>query len=133
VWLQVGAALSPEAQRQRGASGSAACATPVGSTPVRQRLSYNALLTSTSSTGSASGGPGSGIAGSAAGVQEVGAGHLAALSGSGSSLELVCGSRQALALYAGDDGEAAALPPDWQRLYADRDMRVRHRVQGGWG
>lgn len=100
---------------------------------MRQRLSYNALLTSTSSTGSASGGPGSGIAGSAAGVQEVGAGHLAALSGSGSSLELVCGSRQALALYAGDDGEAAALPPDWQRLYADRDMRVRHRVQGGWG
>jgi hypothetical protein len=57
-------------------------------------------------------------------VQEVGAGHLAVLSGSGSSLELVSASRQALAMYAGDEAEAAALPPDWQRLYADRDLRV---------
>lgn len=70
---------------------------------------------------------GSGAAGTSAGVQpaaEVGAGHLAVLPGSGSSLELVSGSRQALAMYAGDEGEARGLPPDWQRLYADRDLRV---------
>jgi len=124
--VQVGAALSPEAQRQRGASGSCSYATPVGTTPVRQRLSYNNMLSTGSNSGSNAGALGSGPAGGAsAGVQEVGAGHLAVLPGSGSSLELVSASRQALAMYAGDEAEAAALPPDWQRLYADRDLRVR--------
>lgn len=122
---QVGAALSPEAQRQRGASGSCSYATPVGTTPVRQRTSFNNMLNTGSS--SASGAAGAGAA-SSAGVQEVGAGHLAVLPGSGSSLELVSASRQALAMYAGDEAQAAALPPDWQRLYADRDMRVSDRL-----
>lgn len=123
---QVGAALSPEAQRQRGASGSCSYATPVGTTPVRQRTSFNNML-NTGSSSSASGAAGAGAA-SSAGVQEVGAGHLAVLPGSGSSLELVSASRQALAMYAGDEAQAAALPPDWQRLYADRDMRVSDRL-----
>lgn len=120
---QVGAALSPEAQRQRGASGSCSYATPVGGASIRQRLSYSSMLnTAGSSSNSAT--AGSGAAGTSAGVQEVGAGHLAVLPGSYSSLELVSGSRQALAMYAGDEGEARGLPPDWQRLYADRDLRV---------
>jgi hypothetical protein len=123
---QVGAALSPEAQRQRGASGSCSYATPVGTTPVRQRTSFNNML-NTGSSSSTSGAAGAGAA-SSAGVQEAGAGHLAVLPGSGSSLELVSASRQALAMYAGDEAQAAALPPDWQRLYADRDMRVSDRL-----
>lgn len=129
VLLQVGAALSPEAQRQRGASGSCSYATPVGTTPVRQRMLYNNML-STGSNSSNTGTAGSGAPGSSAGVQEVGAGHLAVLPGSGSSLELVSASRQALAMYVGDEAEAAALPPDWQRLYADRDIRVSRGREG---
>jgi hypothetical protein len=58
-------------------------------------------------------------------VQEVGGGQLAVLPGSGSSLEAVAGSRQALAMYAGEEGEAGRLPKDWQRLHKDRDLRVR--------
>lgn len=86
-------------------------------------MSFN-MLNPTSSSSSYTGTAGSGAPGTSAGVQEVGAGHLAVLPGSGSSLELVSASRQALAMYAGDEAEAAALPPDWQRLYADRDLRV---------
>jgi len=56
--------------------------------------------------------------------REQGAGHLQLLAGSGCSLELVAGSRQALAVYAGDEDEASRLPRDWQRLHRDRDMRV---------
>lgn len=109
--------MSPEAQRQRGASGSS-YTTPVYGTPGRQRLSFG------SGPGGA-GGPGSAGGAAAGGVQELGSGGLAQLGGCGSSLALVAASRQALALYAGGDGEASRLPRDWQRLHKDRDMRVR--------
>jgi hypothetical protein len=66
-----------------------------------------------------------GGAGAGQTVQEVGGGQLAVLPGSGSSLELVAGSRQALVMYAGEEGEAGQLPKDWQRLHKDRDLRVR--------
>lgn len=119
LMIQVGSALSPEAQRQRGASGSYSYTTPAGNTAARQRLSFTNVTSSSSNT--------VGVAGpvsTSAGVQEVGAGHLALLPGSGSSLELVSAGRQALAMYAANESEAAALPPDWQRLYGDRDLRV---------
>jgi hypothetical protein len=118
---QVGGALSPAAQRLRGASGSNAA---TGTTPVRQRLSLNQGQPGGNSTG--------GAVGSSAGtgvVLEVGAGGLALLAGSSSSLEAVSTSRAALAMYAGADGDADGLPHDWARLYADRDLRVR---QCGW-
>lgn len=118
VNFQVAAALSPEAQRQRGASGSCSYVTPVHSTP-RQRYSHllsSGQSTALSMTPSAAGG--------GLGVHEMGAGQLQALPGSGSSLELVAGSRQALAMYAGDESERANLPRDWQRLHRDRDLRV---------
>ncbi|WIA14831.1 hypothetical protein OEZ85_001550 [Tetradesmus obliquus] len=119
VVMQVGAALSPEAQRQRGASGSCSYATPVQGTPGRQRFS---MLQGGSSTG---GGLNATPGGAGAGqtVQEVGGGQLALLPGSGSSLEAVAASRQALAMYAGEEGEAGRLPKDWQRLHKDRDLR----------
>lgn len=66
-----------------------------------------------------------GGAGAGQTVQEVGGGQLALLPGSGSSLEAVAASRQALAMYAGEEGEAGRLPKDWQRLHKDRDLRVR--------
>ncbi|KAF8056396.1 MAP3K12 [Scenedesmus sp. PABB004] len=121
VVMQVGSALSPEAQRQRGASGSS-YATPVHVTPGRQRLSYNQQMHGGSAGGSLSVTPGGG-GGAGLGVHEVGGGGLAVLPGSGTSLELVAASRQALAVYAGDDDEAARLPRDWQRLHKDRDLR----------
>lgn len=116
---QVGAALSPEAQRQRGASGSYSYATPLHNTPVRR---YNQVMPGSQGatlqvTPSAAGAAGSG-------VQEVGAGHLQVLLGSSSSLEQVAHSRQALAMYAADESEAANLPKDWQRLHKDRDLKV---------
>lgn len=62
------------------------------------------------------------------GVHEMGAGQLQVLPGRGSSLELVAASRQALAMYAGDESERANLPRDWQRLHRDRDLRVSSRL-----
>lgn len=122
---QVGSALSPEALRQRGASGSCSHAyhpaTPVLSTPGRHRYSGQQLQGSQVSTLSST----PATAGTAGlGVQEMGAGQLQELLGSGGSLEIVAGSRQALAMYAGNEIEAARLPRDWQRLHKDRDLRV---------
>eukprot|EP00879_Flechtneria_rotunda_P010050 GHRR01010508.1.p1 GENE.GHRR01010508.1~~GHRR01010508.1.p1 ORF type:complete len:486 (+),score=179.88 GHRR01010508.1:1319-2776(+) len=115
---QVGAALSPAALRQRGASGSAAYATPVLSSSGRRQLGYGQVMPLVNSTGGVQSAAGSGST-----AQEHGAGHLQVLPGSSSSLELVAGSRQALALYAGDEDAAAHLPKDWQRLHKDRDLR----------
>jgi hypothetical protein len=125
----VGSALSPEAQRQRGASGSCSHATPIHSgTLGRGRHSYSQMMPV--APGSSSAGGGTAAAGTALGVQEIGAGQLQLLAGSGSSLEVLIASRQALAVYAADDEAVGRLPVDWQRLHQDRDIRVSGRDRG---
>lgn len=120
VVLQVGAALSPEAQRQRGASGSA-YATPVGS--------GRGVRTGAAAHSSTPGGglpfPGGSSTGGSI-VQELGGCGPAQLLGSGSSLDKVAGSGAALALHVppeGIDAVSADLPWDWARLARERDLR----------
>ena len=111
--LLMGAAVSPEAQRLKGASGSAFM------TPTHNMSSSTGVGLRRGTGGMATGGLGLGGAGG--GVLELGGGEPQQLMGSGSSIERVANSRSAMAMYAEGVEE---LPSDWMRLHQNRDIKV---------
>jgi hypothetical protein len=108
--LLMGAAVSPEAQRLKGASGSAFM------TPT-----YNSSASGGVGLRRGTGGMAAALGGGGSGVLELGGGEPQPLAGSGSSGERVANTKSALALYA--EG-AEELTPDWQRLHQNRDIKV---------
>lgn len=113
TYMQAGAALSPEAQRLRGASGSAML-TPGSAGPSSAPCRTNRSATSAGNLSAPAG---------LGGVYELGASEPQSVSGSNSSVRLVLDSKQAVAMCA-DGDRLDQLPADWARLYKDRDLKV---------